>query len=621
MPPDFIRTVSRAVASLRKRSTGEGGFGLIELMIAMTLILVSLLAIAYTVLNGFQDIALARQRQSATGLANQAMEQARALPLDTLVRGLSNTDLANSVGGGSGADPNIQKGVCAGATEYCLVADGLKEQIPRGDNPNVVPLVPHTQPLTSTKIGPTQYTVRLYVSYYKNNPALNTLRLTALVSWVGTERAGTNHQVDVQSLAAEPPGCLSTRTHPFAAPCQPFLYAASSNGGGHVDVAGQLGGKTVDHVSLFLPTFLSAMQIEQISAVQGNAGGAGVAAQFVGDTESKGLGGQVSSSSDNDPTQQDPSYQTASLPSSGNSTLQLSDGGSTLTATKFGSGAGSTTSTVSATTSPANYCPNISQVTNLTTGLPCGGSTAQLGGQGAIQLAVSKDGTDLGSAFLAQVNAPSCGALTPCPNRAVTYRFLTPNGTMCPGAATDGCVHGDASRMLGQIRLGGLPTNVPGPGAWQGYLIQLGSFNDTASAESGIGTAAGSIVAPVSGTGTVSFWNGTGYTTCTVYGSGCPTSGSNYPVATLTRNVNVDGTAVSVRISAAITAGGTSVSASPTCSGTCTRNQVTATSGSPLLGTMTYAVTVGGVSMCNLSMTVDLGTLLVNTSYKAAPTS
>jgi hypothetical protein len=36
---------------------------------------------------------------------------------------------------------------------------------------------------------------------------------------------------------------------------------------------------------------------------------------------------------------------------------------------------------------------------------------------------------------------------------------------------------------------------------------------------------------------------------------------------------------------------------------------------------MTYAVTVGGVSMCNLSMTVDLGTLLVNTSYKAAPTS
>lgn len=619
MPQGFLRTLSRGVASLRRRTAGERGFGLIELMIAMTVIMVSLLAIAYTVLSGFQDIALARQRQSATGLANQAMEDARALPLDTLVRGLSNTDLANSVGNGTGKDANIKKGVCAGSTEYCLVVDGLNEQIPRGDNPNVVPLVPHTQPAAATKIGPTQYTVRVYVSYYKNNPALNTLRLTTLVSWVGTERAGTSHQVDIQSLVAEPPGCLSTRTHPFAAPCQPFLYSASSNGGGHINVAGQLGGKTVDHLSLFLPTYLSAMQIEQVSAVQGNAVGAGVAAQFDGDSESTGLGGSVSSGSDNDPTQQKPPYQTASLPASGTATLQLSDGGATLTATKFGAGSGTTTSTVSASTNPVNPCPNISGLSNLVTNLPCGGSTAQLGGQGAIQLAVSKDGTDLGSAFLAQTNPPTCSGQ--CPNRAVTYRFLTPSGTMCPATTTDGCVHGDASRMLGQTRLGGLPANVPGPAAWQGYLIQLSNFNDTVTAESGIGSSAGGVVAPVSGTGTVSFWNGTGYTTCTVYGSGCPMSGSNYPVSTLTRNVTVNGTAVTVTMSAAITAGGTSVTATPPCGGTCTRNQVTASSGSPLLGTITYAVTVGGVSMCNLTMTVDLGMLLVNTTYKAAPTS
>src|SRR5215831_2259712 len=168
MQRGLLPTLSRGVASLRRRTAGERGFGLIELMIAMTLVLVSLLAIAYTVLSGFQDIALARQRQSATGLANQVIEQARALPLDTVVRGLSNTDLASS------GDPYIKKGVCAGATEYCLQVDGLNEEIPRGDNPNVVPLVPHTQPATSTKIGPTQYTVRVYVSYYQNNPALNT---------------------------------------------------------------------------------------------------------------------------------------------------------------------------------------------------------------------------------------------------------------------------------------------------------------------------------------------------------------------------------------------------------------------------------------------------------------
>ena len=619
MPPDFIRTVSRAVASLRKRATGEGGFGLIELMIAITLILVSLLAIAYTVLNGFQDVALARQRQSATGLANQAIEQARALPLDTVVRGLSNADLAASIGNGPSKDTNIKKGVCGASTEYCLVLDNLNEQIPRGDNPNVVPLVPHTQPLANTKIGATQYTVRVYLSYYQNNPALNTLRLTAIVTWAGLERAGTNHRVDVQSLIAEPPGCLSTRTHPFAAPCQPFLYSASSNGAGHIDVAGQLGGKTVDHVSLFLPTYSSALQVEQVSAVQGTASTAGVSAQFSGDTESTGIGGSVSSASDNDPAQSSPAYQTASVPPQSGATLALSDGGSTLTATKFGAGSGTTTSTVSATTSPMNYCPNMTGLPNLTTALPCGGSTAQLGGAGSIQLSVKKDGNDLGSAFLAQVNAPSCGG--PCPNRGVSYRLVAPNGSMCPGTATDGCVHGDASRMLGQIRLGGLPANVPGPGTWQGYLIQLSSWNDTATAESGIGSASSSVVAPVSGTGSISFWNGTGYTTCTVYGAGCPTSGSNYPVTTLTRNGTINGVAVTVTISAAITAGGTSVTTSPICAGTCTRNQATVSSGSPMLGTVSYKVVVGGETMCNLTMTVDLGTLLVNTTYKAAPTS
>ena len=37
----------------------------------------------------FSDEALARQRQSATGLASQAIEQVRALPFDTLAKGLS----------------------------------------------------------------------------------------------------------------------------------------------------------------------------------------------------------------------------------------------------------------------------------------------------------------------------------------------------------------------------------------------------------------------------------------------------------------------------------------------------------------------------------------------------
>src|SRR2546430_7766984 len=95
---------------IRVRLAPEGGFTLVELMVALGVILLALLAMAYTATIGFSDIALARQRQGATGLANQTIEQIRALPFDVLKKGLSNADLTG------GGDPNITGG--CGAT-YC----------------------------------------------------------------------------------------------------------------------------------------------------------------------------------------------------------------------------------------------------------------------------------------------------------------------------------------------------------------------------------------------------------------------------------------------------------------------------------------------------------------------
>src|SRR5204863_9211335 len=72
----------------------EGGFTLIELVIAATIILTAVLALAYTATLGFSGIALSRQRDGANGLANKMMEQIRGLPFDTIRKGLSSTDLA-----------------------------------------------------------------------------------------------------------------------------------------------------------------------------------------------------------------------------------------------------------------------------------------------------------------------------------------------------------------------------------------------------------------------------------------------------------------------------------------------------------------------------------------------
>src|SRR6266571_1995735 len=179
----MMRVLSTATASVRRGLRSQGGFGMIELMIAGGIILVAVLSISISVLVGFSDIALARQRQSANGLADQTMEQVRGLPLDTLARGLSNS------------------------------------------------------------------------------------------------------------------------THPFAAPCQPFLYGLSSRDQGHIDVTGSITGLTLDHASIWLPGEGSAIQVEQISAIQGVAQSSGVALQRTGQSEVLFGRQAVSSGSDNDPAQ------------------------------------------------------------------------------------------------------------------------------------------------------------------------------------------------------------------------------------------------------------------------------------------------------------------------------
>src|SRR5919204_30466 len=70
----------------------ESGFTLVELMVAIGVILVSLISLAYTANLAFSDAAFARQRQSANGIASQAIEEARALPFDAVKKGLSSND-------------------------------------------------------------------------------------------------------------------------------------------------------------------------------------------------------------------------------------------------------------------------------------------------------------------------------------------------------------------------------------------------------------------------------------------------------------------------------------------------------------------------------------------------
>jgi hypothetical protein len=261
-------------------------------------------------------------------------------------------------------------------------------------------------------------------------------------------------------------------------------------------------------------------------------------------------------------------------------------------------------------------------VANVDTLAACSGSATNQADLLNMGLGLVLNSNDLGSATLASVSATTCAA-QPC-DKGVVYRFTAPNGTMCQGMAadTDGCSHADATRGLGQVLLGGLPPNITAPAGWAaggGYLIKMTSFSDSAQAEAGIGSTAPVVTSPVAGTGQVSYWNGVGYTTCTLYAVGCGAGGTTIPAAAVNYTITLNGIhTVLFSIHSSMTAGGKTTTSIP-CTGTCDRTQASATSAAPLIGSITYKVVYDGVTISNLTIHVDLGTLLASASYQAAP--
>jgi prepilin-type N-terminal cleavage/methylation domain-containing protein len=599
-----MRTLTgRFVLRLHGRMRSEGGFTLIELMVALGVVLVALVAMAYLATVGFTDIALARQRQGANSLANQTMEQIRALPFDELRTGLANTDLAG--------DANITKnGPCAGTgTWFCYAG----EQIPHGARTsNVVPLFPHTQMIP---VGKTTYTVRAYITWYNNVTTSKTFRLTVLVTWPNAARQGISSSVQTQSVAYSGAGCLSTKTHPFAAPCQPFFYGNATAGQGHFDVTGTIEGIQLQTASLLLTGESSNAQIEQISAVQGIVTASGASLTLTSQAAQVSAGQQVTSGADNDPAQPGQEYDSVLATGSGGALSASSGGGSTnvLTLTPSTGDPLATTSTTSASL-VGNLCPLFGISEN--DQQPCGSSTAQQIGTASSTLALNKS-LDLGTATLASVlAAPSAGA-----------SFV--NREIQTGA--DGLIHSDVARHLGTVTLASLPSGLDPaavPVGWAGYLVQVSGVTETITAETGTNTAAPTVAT----SGTISYWNGAGYSSLTL----APGNSVNLPVASVHILTLVGGKILQIDVQGSSgdcnlwvlgcpTTGGTSTAETlQTCSPVpCpnTRSSATAQAGSPFVGDLHYTVTYNGSVLANLTIHVDFGSLLAQNTYQVAPSA
>ncbi len=623
----FRHRRSGARGILCRLRSDERGFSLLETVIAITVIFGALLTLSYAATIGFQYESLARQKQTATGIADQIMEQTRGLAWDRITAGHLSSDLT--------ADPNLVTS-CAGdaAGVYRLLSctaqtgrPGSGERVVAGasscasSSPDCVyPLVRHTGQITQNNIA---YTWRTYDT--NNCPTLTTggcaattpYRVTVIVTWTGG-RVAPNKIVQVQSLFWSPTGCRSTSTHPFAAPCQPFFLGVSSVAQGNINVTGTVAGTTFESGDLSTSGVQSSVQQEQLSQAEGSFSQSGV--RLVDSLGAATVAGDVAASSAAD-TDPGTGASTWSEVTCGTSVLcaggSVSTGSSnTVVLTAPGGETAQSDSTTAA--GAANICPPPPD-TGQTDGKPCSGSRIQQGGELSAVVTLNGAATPLGNATLARILAAAGSPNTTFSDR-VQYNAT---GLCSPITGSDGCLEQTTTRAVGTVNVGALPENVPatlpwtGVNAWNGYYFSIVGYTDNATAAVGSNSsssaAGGNVPAPTASIGvgsTVHCWNGIGYTSVSASSAtavACAPFDFTWPISGHLVRIQMSGTtspAVITRSPQAAATSQTDVTA-----------QIT-----PPGATITYVVSVDGVTVADLTITVNLNTLEARGSYAAAPT-
>jgi hypothetical protein len=229
-----------------------------------------------------------------------------------------------------------------------------------------------------------------------------------------------------------------------------------------------------------------------------------------------------------------------------------------------------------------------------TDGLPCQRSVANQAGTLRTTFDLAPIG--LGSLGVAELLPP------PSPITAYTKHVKA----ACAVASSVGCVHAEVSRAIGRFRIGAVPSAIGAPLGFGAYLVELDNYADSVSAEAGIGAATSNATVT---SGTFKYWNGLTYTSIAL------TASSTFSVTTA--NVTTSLGLYSLTVSSTFKKGPL-YQPSPV-SGTClglaciTSSEVLL--GSPLIGTTTYTVKLGGVTVNQLILTTDFGDLHVKATY------
>jgi type II secretory pathway pseudopilin PulG len=563
--------LNKRIAALRRSTEREEGFTILEVVMAFGVLFIALLALARTATVAFTDVSFARQRQTANQLANQLLEEIRALPYDTVKKGLSSTDLTTT-------DPTNIKNCGGSPVVYRYISCTTGEKIVQSPGlPNTSPLVPHMGSFGPPTYSST-YAWRTYVTEATDVPSKGAYRVTVIVDWNPTTRGGARTEVSLQTLVFSPLGCIDTATHPFGAPCQAYFYGTGSAGGGTYTVTGTFFDEAFDSMSGSLLGQSADLQIEQILRAEGDVKMPAVS-KTVSGTETLITTG-VATAADSDPATGSGvyDYETVGPQSGGN--VEIQDGGNRMTMTLASNATGASTSTTAA--GGANACNSQIDVPPL----PCGFATGTESGA----LTHTYNLTQLGTGTLLNVGTTG----TPVTTYARRYK---------PVAAQNGLARETVSWTLPEIYIGAIPSSITAPNNWSGYWVRLQGFTATAQVEAGVSTVAPTVT--ISG-GTVQTWNGNGYTTTTINAAG-----GDIPIDTVQENTTGQNQK-EVEISGTVSVDPSTTS--EVAVGT-TRTEAKATIGAPITVEMNYVLYYDHEVQVDLDIVFTAGTAELTATY------
>lgn len=588
----------------RRPPADDAGFSLVELVVTMVVIGSVLLTLALLQTRALVSTTEAKQRQQATAIGNQVLEQLRSLPYDALAKGMNPAALSG--------DPNIVGG------RFRPAANPAINEVPVATSTGVTNLPPlagtggtNLSSVADSATSSVTFSARAYTTRAAASTVDSPLWLSVVVTWSSSVTSGETRSAIFRSKAFAPTGCLSTTNRPFSGPCQAYLYGNAAVEGGQLSVSNPvsgspvLDGATATSAALSLPDAGSGVASEQSNSVQGRIVTSG-AQTSVGDVvTSAGAQEDSTLAGDDVGTSAAPLTDTTDL-SQSSSPLVLDGTSATLTLTPSSSDSLRSSSTAEAA---GTTCSDLAGTAM--SGQPCASSTALQGGvASAVVDLEALGGRDLPAFDLGRVQAPTTTSA------AWVGRYVAAAGTTrCLVLTGPGCVAAGARRALGTTVVGGLPAGSAGdtvPALVDG-LVKVTGYTATAVVESGPSST--SVAASLSRSGTVRYWNGTGYTDVTLGTSTSTTVTLGTAAGTY---LTGSATPLSVAVTGTLTVkpgSTTATTASAACTTACTKEAAMPS----VSVVLSYVVSSGGAPVLSFDVSADLGESIASTSYQAAP--